>query len=373
MRPLVEPHIADLIPYIPGKPIEETEREYGVTGIAKLASNENCLGPSPAAVEAMRSALTDSHLYPDAGAYYLKQSLCEHHAAHGVTPDQLVVGNGTNELLVLMVRAFVGAGESVLIGWPSFVVYRLAAQGCGRDETVVGLHADLRYDLNAMAEAATGEGATVKMVFIANPNNPTGEYVPRAELDAFIERLPEDVILVLDEAYAEYVTAGDYPDGIAWVKKRPRTVVTRTFSKVYGLAALRVGYAICDREMADVMNRLRDPFNVNAVGQKAAIAALGDKAHIAKAQAHNAAELPKLTDGLKARGFEVTPSQCNFVLAHRTEGMPDIATLNEELLKRAVIVRPVKGYGLADAARITVGTAAENARLLSAIDEILGR
>jgi histidinol-phosphate aminotransferase len=374
MRPLVEPHIERLIPYIPGKPIEETEREYGVTDIAKLASNENCLGPSPKAVEAIRAAATDGHLYPDADAFYLKQRICERHADHGVKPEQLVVGNGTNEVLVLLVRAFVGEGEAVLNAWPSFVVYKLAAAGQNRHEVNVPLDDELGYDLDAMADAidANKDGEhPIKLVFVANPNNPTGRHIGQGDLERFLARVPDDVIVVLDEAYAEYATADDYPDGLALAAKRPRTVVTRTFSKAFGLAALRVGYAVCDPDMADAMNRLRDPFNVNAIGQLAARAALDDNEHVARAKAHNAAELPRLSEGLSKLGMKVTPSQANFVLAELPEGSLDMGEVYEALLKKAVIIRPVKGYGLPRSARITVGTVEENDRLVEALGAVL--
>lgn len=372
MRPLADKHLFELIPYVPGKPIEETEREYGVSHIAKLASNENCLGPSPKAVEAMTKALRESHLYPDADCFYLKEKLCERHQAHGVGREHLVVGNGTNELLVLLVRALVGEGEAVAFAWPSFVVYRLAAKGCGRAEVMAPLRADHAYDLDGLGRAVReDQGGAAKVVFLANPNNPTGTYIGQADFDRFVEGLPADVVLVVDEAYAEYVTAPDYPDGLALAMKRPRTVVTRTFSKIFGLAAQRVGYAVCDPEIADILNRLRDPFNVNAIAQRGATAAIDDTEHVERAREHNARELPRLAAGLTELGLTVTPSQANFVLAELAEGMPDLRTVDTELLKRAVILRPVANYGIQRGARITVGTAAENQRLLTALGEVL--
>jgi histidinol-phosphate aminotransferase len=371
MRPLVEPHLRELIPYVPGKPIEETEREYGITNIAKLASNENCLGPSPKAVEAMREAAAGAHLYPDADCYYLKQRICQRHAPYGIEPRHLVVGNGTNEILTNMARAFLGPGDGLLNAWPSFVVYRLAARSCGRREVSVPLDEKLGYDLAAMAKVAADPADGIKMLFLANPNNPTGSYVGQAALEDFLGRVPDDMIVVLDGAYAEYATAADYPDDLALAMRRPRTVVTRTFSKAFGLAALRVGYAVCDPEIADTLNRLRDPFNTNALGQRAALAALDDEEHVTRSREHNAAELPRLTQGLAALGLRTWPSQANFVLAAVQEGMPDMATVYAELLRLGVIVRPVQNYGLSQAARITVGTAAENDRLLTALAQVL--
>lgn len=371
MRPLVEPHLQALVPYVPGKPIEETEREYGIRGIAKLASNENCLGPSPKAVEAIQRAAASAHLYPDADCYYLKQRLCERHESYGVKPEHLVIGNGTNEILTLLVRAFLGVDDAMLNAWPSFVVYRLAAKGCGRHELAVPLDKELGYDLDAMADAAKKSEHPIKLVFLANPNNPTGRYVGRDALERFVRRLDDDMILVLDEAYAEYVTVDDYPDGLALAMRRPRTVVTRTFSKAFGLAAMRVGYAVCDPEVADILNRLRDPFNVNAIGQRAALAALDDQEHVERSKKHNAEELPRLAKGLTELGLKVYPSVANFVLAELPEDGMSLEGMNEQLLRRGVIIRPVKNYGLPRAARITVGTRAENDKLLAALAETL--
>ena len=375
-RPLFPAHLGGLVPYLPGKPIEETEREFGVTGIAKLASNENCLGPSPKALAAMQQALGKTHLYPDAGGYYLKERLAKLHEKNAVTSSQVVLGVGSNELITLLARALVdvASGDAILNAWPSFVCYRIAARGVGAAEVTVPLRADLSYDLEAMAAAAVHD-RRVKLVFLANPNNPTGVGFTAHELARFLDALPTDVVVVLDEAYAEYVRDPAYPDGIAWVQKRPRTVVLRTFSKVYSLAGLRVGYAICDRDTADLLNKLRDPFNSNALAQAAALAALDDTEHIARSIAHNAAELPRLAQRLCEHGFAVTPSQGNFVLAtlppDAAAPCNDVATLHEALLRRGIIVRPVANYGLTRSLRISVGTVAENNKLFAALDALL--
>jgi histidinol-phosphate aminotransferase len=368
MRPLVEPHLQNLVPYVPGKPIEETEREYGITGIAKLASNENALGASPLALEAAHKALTQSHLYPDAGGFYLKQRLMKLHAAHDVTERNLMLGNGTNEIINLLVRAFVGPGEALLNAWPSFVCYRLAARACGREEIAVPLDDTLGYDLPAMAQAARTTNA--KLVFIANPNNPTGRAFGADALKRFLDDVPADLIVVLDEAYAEYVRMSDYPDGLALAMSRPRTLVTRTFSKVYGLAGLRLGYAVGDSAIIDVLERMRDPFNTNQTAQAAAMAALDDTAHLQRTLAHNAVELPRMTQELDARGLDVVPSEGNFVLVHVKRFPLAAAALHEQLLRKGLIVRPVANYGLTDALRITIGTVVENERLLRALDDI---
>ena len=368
MRPLVEPHLRNLPVYVAGKPIEETEREYGVTNIAKLASNENCLGASPLASAAVRAALDKGHLYPDSGGFALKARLAR---LHDVDAAQIVLGNGTNELITLLCRALLTKDRVLLNAWPSFVVYRMGARAHGVVERAVPLK-DLAYDLEALAAAAVADRA-ISLVFLANPNNPTGQCFGRADLDAFLQKVPADVVVVLDEAYAEYVRRPDYEDAIAVLKRRPRTLMLRTFSKVYGLAAYRVGYGVGDPELVRLLESLRDPFNVSALGQVAALAALDDVAHVKRSLAHNAAELPRLSSALQQRGLQVTPSQANFVLATLPEAMTTTAAaLNVELLKRALIVRPVANYDLPRSLRITVGAVAENDRLLAALDDVLG-
>ena len=372
MLSLVQPFMSDLVPYIPGKPIEETEREFGVSNLAKLASNENCLGPSPLAMEALRKTLADSHLYPDAGCFYLKEALLERHATHAVANEQLVLANGTNEIISLMVRAFIGPDEALLNAWPSFVCYRLAARSCGVEEHAIPLTDSYDYDLPAMAAYAQNPtGKKIKMVFVGNPNNPTGRYIPQPELDAFIESLPSDVIVIIDEAYAEYANEPDYPDAIAWVQRRPRTVVTRTFSKAFGLAASRVGYAICDPAIADVLNRFRDPFNVNSWGQVAAMAALRDEEHVAKSKAHNLEQLPFIARELASTGLKITPGIANFVLAEMPEGELSLDDFFKNMIREGIIVRPVANYGFSRGVRISVGTREENLRLLEAANKVM--
>jgi histidinol-phosphate aminotransferase len=368
MRPLVAPHLHKLLPYVPGKPIEETEREYGVTDIAKLASNENCLGPSPKATAAVQAALAKGHLYPDAGSWALKARIAR---LHGVEPAQIVIGCGTNELITHLCRALLGEGEALLNAWPSFVCYRIGARIVGAPERTVPLTPALGYDLQALADVAV-QDRTVKLVFLANPNNPTGACFGAADLDAFLARVPEDVVVVLDEAYAEYVERPDYQDAAALVKRRPRTVFLRTFSKIHGLASYRIGYGVGDPEIMRVLDQMRDAFNVSALAQIAALAALDDDEHIARTRAHNRAALPRLTEALQALGLQVVPSAANFVLATLPPELAiDVPTLNVELLRRALILRPVANYGLARSVRITVGTDRENDRLLAALGEVL--
>jgi histidinol-phosphate aminotransferase len=377
MRPLFAPHFSHLVTYVPGKPVEETEREYGVTDVAKLASNESCLGASPRAVAAMQQAVASAHRYPDADGFYLKRALLRRHGlareASGAldgAAKHLALGNGTSELIALLARALLGEGEAMVAAWPSFVCYRMAARALGRQEIAVPLDGALGYDLERLADAARDPRA--KLVFLANPNNPTGRSFSAADLDAFFARVPADVVVVLDEAYAEYVRDASYPDGVAWALRRPRTVALRTFSKIFGLAALRLGYAVGDPAVIDAVNRLRDPFNTNAVSQAGAIAALEDVDHVRRVRAYNDAALPRLERGLTERGFDVAPSQGNFVLASLRGPFAawKVPDLNVALLKRGVIVRPVANYDLHDAVRISVGTDVELAKLFGALDAL---
>lgn len=368
MRPLVEPHLKALLPYVPGKPIEETEREYGVTHIAKLASNENCLGTSPLATAAVMALLPRAHLYPDAGAYALKSRIARF---HDVPMNQIVIGAGSNELITLLCRLLLGKDDVLVNAWPSFVCYRMGARMCGAPELTVALKSDHSYDLDALATAINGE-PRAKLVFLANPNNPTGTCFGQAELDAFLGKIPADVVVVIDEAYAEYTALADAVDAIAVVKRRPRTVMLRTFSKAYGLAAYRVGYGVGDPEIIDLLERLRDAFNVSSIAQAAATAALDDVEFVARSRAHNDEWRPRLQQALEALGLVVTPSHTNFLMCTLPDTMAiDLPTLNVALLKRALIVRPVANYGLTRSFRVTVGTADENLRLLTALGAVL--
>jgi histidinol-phosphate aminotransferase len=368
MRSLVETHLTALLPYVPGKPIEETEREYGVSNIAKLASNENCLGPSPRASAAVRAALDKAHLYPDAGAWALKTKIA---AFHNVDMKSIVIGAGTNELITLLCRLVLGKGDALVNAWPSFVCYRMGARMMGAAEIAVPLRPDHSYDLDGLAAAINADSRS-KLVFLANPNNPTGTVFGHQALLAFLAKIPADVVVVVDEAYAEYVHHEDPVDAIAVVKARPRTIMLRTFSKAYGLAAYRVGYGVGDVEVISMLDRLRDAFNVSTLAQVAAAAALDDVEFVARSRAHVDAERPAVVDGLAARGMIVTPSHTNFVMCTLPDAIPiDLAALDKALLRRAIIVRPVGNYGLPRSFRVTIGTRDENARLLAALDDVI--
>jgi histidinol-phosphate aminotransferase len=360
MLPLVNDAFETLKPYSPGKPVAETERELGIKGVIKLASNENPFGPSPRAMEAMRAALPQLHDYPDASCHYLRERLA---AFLGVQPAQLMIGNGTNELIEILVRTCLRPGETLLFASPSFIVYKLITQAMGQTVREVPLR-DMKFDLPALARAVDER---TKLLFIANPNNPTGTYVTRAELEAFLAQLPPHVIVVMDEAYFEYAVAPDYPNGLDYLARRERFMVMRTFSKCYGLAGVRVGYAVGHPTLIDYMNRGRQPFNVNTLAQVAALAALDDVDHVTLSRQKNRVGMEALVPALTKRGLTVTPSQANFVLVdfHRP-----IGPVFDALLRQGVIVRPVDNYGLPSSARITIGTEPQNSRLIEAIDRL---
>jgi histidinol-phosphate aminotransferase len=358
MRNLVIPSIERLAPYEAGKPIEELAREAGISDAIKLASNENPLGPSPRAIEAMRAALGEVHLYPDSAAYRLRERVA---AEHGVPMDQVLHGKGSNELIELVVRTFSTPADHVVFAENSFVAYKLAVLAHGVDFTEVPL-VDWRHDLEAMAAAVTPR---TRVIFVANPNNPTSTHVSRAEVARFLRDVPPEVIVVMDEAYIHYADAPDYPDSLELRDLRERLVVLRTFSKAYGLAALRVGYAIGPAVLIDYLNRVRLPFNVTSLGQVAAIAALDDREHVERSVRLNRSERDRVARALGALGFEPPPSQANFLFIDL--GRPG-RPVYEKLLRLGVIVRP---FGNTNFLRVTLGKPEENDRFLCAFREVL--
>jgi histidinol-phosphate aminotransferase len=363
--PLVPPYVASLTPYVPGKPIEEVEREYAVTNVAKLASNENALGPSPKALAAAREAAAKVNLYPDGAAFYLRNALA---AKLGVEPREVFVGNGSNELIELLVRTFVLEGEEVLTSAQSFIAYKLAAQAHGRTLVEAPMKARFHYDLDALRKLLSRR---TKVVFLANPDNPTGTWFAEQELLPFLDAVPKDTLVVLDEAYVEFVDAPGFQDALALRRKYPNLVVLRTFSKIYGMAGLRLGYGLARPDVVEYIDRVRAPFNVNLVAQAAGVAALGDADHVERSRALVREERPRLVEALKALGATVVPSQGNFVLAD----FPGRSgkELFEALLREGVVVRPLAGYGFPTAQRITVGLRSENEKCLAAIAKVLGR
>ena len=354
----VKGHVAELEPYQPGKPIEELERELGIQGSIKLASNENPLGPSPKAVEAVRAALEGVNRYPDGASFRLREALS---GRLGVGTNQLVFGTGSDEILELIAKCFLGSGDEAVFAWPSFAMYPIVVKGMGAKPRSVPLDADLVHDLPAMA-ATIGE--RTRVVFVCNPNNPTGTSVGADAFDRFASALPEGVILVVDEAYCEYVRRDDFPDALGWVARRPGTAVLRTFSKIYGLAGLRVGYGVMDPELAGYLERARHPFNVNLLSEAAALAALDDVEHVERTLRVNREGAEDLSRELGALGIEVWPTDANFLLAKAGAGS------YERLLREGVIVRPMAGFGLLEHVRITIGTPKENEKLVKALQKI---
>ncbi|MDE2484829.1 MAG: histidinol-phosphate transaminase [candidate division NC10 bacterium] len=361
LEELASPYLQGFVPYIPGKPIGEVEREFGITGAVKLASNENPLGPSPLALRALREALPESHRYPDGSGYYLKQELARH---LGLTPNHLVLGNGCNEVLEMMARCFLLAGDEVVIADPAFAIYGMLAHLQGCTTIRVPLKA-WTHDLEAMAKAVTSR---TKMVFVGNPNNPTGTAVRPTELTAFMDALPEDVIVVIDEAYIEYVPPEMVPDSLKFVRQGRPVIVLRTFSKIYGLAGLRIGYGMAPPSMVALLERVRAPFNVNALAQRAALAALDDHVHLSSSRKVNELGKAYLSGELHRLGLECPPSVANFLLVDLKQDGPAVA---DALLRMGVIVRPLGGAYLKTHIRVTIGTPPENERFVEALRSVL--
>lgn len=359
---LAPPYIRAIAPYQPGKPISELAREMGLdeANIIKLASNENPLGVSPLAQRAIRSVLEDLARYPDGNGFELKQALA---ARYGVARETIVLGNGSNDVLELAARAFLTHADSAIYSQHAFAVYPLVVQAIGATGIEVPAR-DFGHDLDAMLRAVR---PNTRLVFIANPNNPTGTFVPAPQLEAFLSALPRRVLVVLDEAYHEYLPPDVKADSLAWLEGFPNLVLTRTFSKVYGLAGLRVGYAFADPGMADLMNRVRQPFNVNSVSLAAAAAALGDTDFVRKSFELNQAGMKQITDGLGRLRIEYIPSYGNFVSVK----LNDAGGVYRRLLKLGVIVRPIASYGMPDYLRVTIGLESENARFLESLQQAL--
>ncbi|HEV7799841.1 MAG TPA: histidinol-phosphate transaminase [Burkholderiales bacterium] len=357
------PHyIRAIAPYQPGKPISELARELGLdpASIIKLASNENPLGVSPLAQQAISAVLSDLSRYPDGNGFELKQALKRR---FGVPTDCMVLGNGSNDVLDLAARAFLRPGDEAVYSQHAFAVYPIAVQAIGARGIEVPAR-DYGHDLDAMARAVTGK---TRIVFIANPNNPTGTLVPASALESFIAALPEHVLTVLDEAYNEYLPHEVRSDTLQWLGRFPNLVITRTLSKVYGLAGLRVGYAFASTEVADLMNRVREPFNVNSVALAAGAAALRDEDFIRKSFELNCAGMKQITEGLTRLGIEYIPSYGNFVSFE----VPDAVEVFQRLLQAGVIVRPIAGYGMPNHLRVSIGLKSENARFLESLQRAI--
>jgi histidinol-phosphate aminotransferase len=360
--------VRQLSAYVPGKPISELEREYNIQDVVKLASNENPYGASPQALAAMRAALDEIWLYPDGSCHALKLALAQHLA---VDPACITLGNGSNDLLMLLAETFLTPANNAIHSQYGFAIYPLVIRETGAHSIEVpALNRDsempLGHDLNAMLAAITDQ---TRLVFIANPNNPTGTWASSQALRSFIERAGADTLVVLDEAYFEYGRELGTQDGVGWLSEYPNLVITRTFSKAYGLAGARVGYAVSHPQVAEALNRVRQPFNVNSLAQVGACAALADQAHMLQSVENTLLELSRVEEQFRDRKLWTAPSATNFLLLRTGVAA---AQIYEQLLRQGVIVRPVAAYGLEDALRISIGTPAQNDRMLAALERVLG-
>lgn len=353
-------HIAKISPYIPGKPVSELQRELGLSRVTKLASNENPLGVSAKVEQAAQAALKNLGRYPDGNAYYLRAAIAEF---TGRSMPEVMVGNGSNELLEFVGRVFAGPGDEIIFSQYAFAVYAITAQIVGATPVQVPAK-DYGHDLAAMAAAITPK---TKVIYLANPNNPTGSFFSADALRAFMQQVPANVVVVYDEAYLEYVERDDAPSGLDLLDQYPNVIVTRTFSKAYGLAALRVGYLLAHPDVVSLLNRIRAPFNVNELSQVCAVAALADQGFVAASVALNKQERSKVVAALTEMGYTPLPSEGNFVCVNMG---PNAASINQQLLQLGVIVRPVANYGMADFLRISIGTEAENQHLITALAQV---
>lgn len=356
--------VSRLKPYLPGKPAWEVQREFGLDRVVKLASNENPLGPSPKAVAALQDALAELHRYPDADFRELQGALA---AGIGALPKQVIVGNGADEVIKLIAEAFVDAGDEVIVPSPTFSEYEFTGLLMGASVVSVPLSEGFAYDVDAILQAVTPK---TKLVYVCTPNNPTGTYLTRAQLEELAARLPSRTLLIVDAAYAHFADAEDYGDGFELLRQGRRLVVLQTFSKVYGLAGIRVGYAVSTPDVIETMLRVKEPFNVNALAQKAAVAALTDTEHVARTQALVAAERQRLYRQLDLLGLAYTESMSNYVLVRLG---PEAKSIYEALLRRGVIVRYAAVWGLPECVRVSIGTSEENDVLIRQLSDLLGR
>ena len=353
----VHPDIQSLTPYVPGKPIDELQRELGLERVIKLASNENPLGPSPKAVAALAGETDTLHRYPDGGGFRLRQAIAERWK---VTREHIILGNGSDEILGLLARTFLAPGDEAVMADHTFVIYKMEVTAAHGKAVLVPL-ANWTHDLEAMAQAITPR---TRLLFLCNPNNPTGTMVSAEAVHRLMARVPEEVIVVLDEAYIEYVRDPQFPDALAYVKDGRRAIVLRTFSKIYGLAGLRIGYGVTTPEINGFLNRVRPPFNANSMAQRAALAALEDDDHVAKSRAVNAAGMEQIGNGLRALGLAPIPSQANFIYF---DVKRDGRNVFDALLREGVIVRHIEGSMV----RVTIGQSDENTAFLHALAKVI--
>ena len=358
-RSLAKHSIKTLTPYQPGKPIEELERELGITNSIKLASNENPLGASPHALNAAREALSHSHIYPDGGGYELKNALSDYLS---LEMNQLTLGNGSENILELIIKAYLNETHSAVISQYAFLTIPILIQSYGAKAHVIPAK-NWGHDIDGMIQAVD---ETTKIIFLVNPNNPTGTYTTKSDFEKLMQSVPAHVLVVVDEAYSEYISKPDYATVADYLKKYPNLIISRTFSKVHGLAALRLGYAMSSPEIADILNRARLPFNVNSIASKAAIAALKDVDHVNRSVELNNRGLQQLANGLTELGFDFIPSIANFI----TVDVGDAVAVYQTLLKQGVIVRPLQAYGMPKHIRVSIGTESELNRFLKSIKSL---
>jgi len=361
MKKLTKQGIENLVPYPPGKPIEELEREFGITGSIKLASNENPLGPSPLAIQAVKKNVNSINRYPDGSGFYLKSKLSN---KYNMPQSQIIIGNGSNELIELIIRTFLAEGEHVIQAFPTFLVYEKIITGAGGSMTSIPL-SNFKIDLEAILKAIT---SNTKIIFINNPNNPTGSALLKNEMIGFLKSVPKGIIVVLDEAYMEFVSDQAVASGLELLSYHPLIIVLRTFSKLYGLAGLRVGYGFAPENIIDYMNRVRQPFNTNTLGQVAATAALDDAEFVSQTLKIVRDGLFYLFNQLEDLGLEYIPTQTNFFLIKVPQGAEKTYEL---MLKEGVIVRSMEAYGLRDYLRINVGLPEENERFINTLKKFL--
>jgi histidinol-phosphate aminotransferase len=362
MKTIAKETLFKVQPYIPGRPIEEVQREYGLKSVIKLASNENPYRPSPNVLKAMQKAIRNVNRYPDSGGYYLREALAKRLK---VANGEFIFTNGSDELITLPVRAFVREGDEVVMAMPSFLIYTIASQIAGAIIRAVPLK-NFRYDLAAMKQAITPK---TKIVFLGNPDNPAGDYFTQKEIETFLDGLRKDLLIFIDEAYHEYVTAEDYVDSIGLTKRYPNIIVARTFSKMYGLAGLRIGYGVANAELIGILERLREPFNVNSVAQAAALACLKDQKYYKCIAKKFMVQREAVYKALESMGCGFIRTSTNFIPVHVKNGTDVTAAL----VKKGVIVRDMTAWGMKEYIRVTIGTETENKRFLKTLKEVLGK
>ncbi|MCK8823941.1 histidinol-phosphate transaminase [Fuchsiella alkaliacetigena] len=358
---MIREEILEISPYVPGKPIEEVKRELGLDEVIKLASNENPIGPPSKAIEAMQSVAEEVHIYPDGNCHYLRRALSE---KLGVSQEQLIFGNGSDGLLGLIAETFIKPGDEVIMAYPSFSQYEFVTNIMGGNIVTVPL-VDYTHDLAAMKKAIS---ANTKLIFVCNPNNPTGTVVTKSEVEAFLEEVPEEVVVIFDEAYYEYVDNEEYPESLDYLEDYENVIILRTFSKIYALAGLRIGYGIASEEIIDYLDRVRHPFNVNSMAQKAALAALEDEEHLTNSCQLNNAGKEYLYQELEKLGLEYVPTETNFILFDVEQSAEDVF---EQLLKQGIIVRNAGVFGYEEMIRVTIGTEEQNKKFIKALKNTL--